>query len=54
MLSYLLEVEVLEDSGTMLEHCAGSEACGASVDAVSGFDAKSGTSASVIVGIDSR
>ena len=50
----LLEVEVLEDSRPGFKACAGSEACGASVDTTSGFTAKSGASALTFVWTDSR
>ena len=48
----LLEVEVLEDSSPGFKACAGSEACGASVDTTSGFFTKSFASNDVLVKVE--
>ena len=48
----LLEVEVLEDSSPGFKACAGSEACGASVDTTSGFFTKSFASLAELVKVE--
>ena len=48
----LLEVEVLEDSGAGFKACAGSEACGASLDTTSGFFTESFASVAVLVKVE--